>query len=145
MKKNCSLLILIIAAAMNSCDYLDTIPGDAIDNNTFWSTANAAALEQYCNLYYPKLIKGHGDPQSWTIGDMINSEYQSDNLLGSAPSIITFGQNTVLTSNSDWSWSVVRGCNEFLTNYEKSPASISDKRRYAGEMLFSRHSTISIK
>ena len=45
MKKNCSLLILIIAAAMNSCDYLDTIPGDAIDNNTFWSTANAAALE----------------------------------------------------------------------------------------------------
>ncbi len=136
MKKNCSLLILIIAAAMNSCDYLDTIPGDAIDNNTFWSTANAAALEQYCNLYYPKLIKGHGDPQSWTIGDMINSEYQSDNLLGSAPSIITFGQNTVLTSNSDWSWSVVRGCNEFLTNYEKSPASISDKRRYAGEMLF---------
>ena len=94
---------------MNCCDYLDTVPGDAIDSDTFWSTANAPALEQYCNLYYPKIIKGHGDPQSWTIGDTINSEYQSDNLLGSVPRIITYGQITMLTSNSDWNWSVVRG------------------------------------
>ena len=136
MRKYYSILILTIAAIMNSCDYLDTVPGDAIDSDTFWSTANAPALEQYCNLYYPKIIKGHGDPQSWTIGDMINSEYQSDNLLGSAPRIITYGQNTMLTSNSDWNWSVVRGCNEFLMNYEKSPASVSDKEKYAGEILF---------
>lgn len=127
----CSLCLLL-----SGCNYLDTEPGDAISSDYFWETANAAALEQYCNLYYPKLIKGHGDPLAWNIGSMILAEYQSDVLLGSGASAITFGQNTKLTGNSDWSWSTVRGCNDFLQNYQRSPASEMDKNKYAGEILF---------
>lgn len=135
-KRYCYILLYFVAAFVSSCNYLDTVPGDSINGSTFWSTADAAALEQYCNLYYPKIIKGHGDPQSWSGSDMLNWEAQSDNLLPSAPPLITYGQNNLLTSNSDWNWTVVRGCNDFLKNYEKSPASNTDKDKYAGEILF---------
>ena len=136
MKQYIISLICSSCLLLSSCNYLDTEPGDAISSDHFWETANAAALEQYCNLYYPKLIKGHGDPLAWNIGSMISQEYQSDNLLASGASAITFGQNTKLTSNSDWNWSTVRGCNAFLQNYQKSPASEMDKKKYAGEILF---------
>ena len=120
MKQYIISLICSSCLLLSSCNYLDTEPGDAISSDHFWETANAAALDQYCNLYYPKLIKGHGDPLAWNIGSMISQEYQSDNLLASGASAITFGQNTKLTSNSDWNWSTVRGCNAFLQNYQKS-------------------------
>lgn len=67
---------------------------------------------------------------------MIESDYKSDNLLGPSANIITFGQSSTLITSSDWDWSIVRGCNEFLQNYDRSPASNIDKKRYAGEMLF---------
>ena len=67
---------------------------------------------------------------------MIESEYQSDNLLGASANLITFGQSTVQITSSHWNWSVIRGCNEFLNNYDRSPASETDKRKYAGEILF---------
>lgn len=136
MKQYIILFICSSCLLLSGCNYLDTEPDDAISSDRFWETANAAALEQYCNLYYPKLIKGHGDPLEWNIGNMISAEYQSDNLLSSGASAITFGQNTKLPSNSDWSWSTVRGCNAFLQNYQKSPASEIDKQKYAGEILF---------
>ena len=136
MKKYIFSCICILCLSLSGCDYLDTEPGDAISSDRFWETSNAAALEQYCNLYYPKLIKGHGDPLSWNIGNMIMQEYQSDNLLAAGASSITFGQNTVMTSSADWDWSTVRGCNAFLENYEKSPASDIDKKKFAGEILF---------
>lgn len=136
MKKYIFSCICILCLSLSGCDYLDTEPGDAISSDRFWETSNAAALEQYCNLYYPKLIKGHGDPLSWNIGNMIMQEYQSDNLLAAGASSITFGQNTVMTSSTDWDWSTVRGCNAFLENYEKSPASDIDKKKFAGEILF---------
>lgn len=127
----CALCLLL-----SGCNYLDTEPGDAISSDHFWETANAAALEQYCNLYYPKLIKGHGDPLAWDLGTMIQTEYQSDNLLSAGANSITYGQNTKQTSNSDWNWSTIRGCNDFLQNYQRSPASEMDKKKYAGEILF---------
>lgn len=130
------LSLLCLSALFSGCDYLDTEPGDVISTDHFWATANAAALEQYCNRYYPRLILGHGEPQSWGVGAMIDAEMQSDNLLASSPKAITFGQNTVMTSSSDWNWSTIRGCNEFLQNYQKSPASQLDKERFAGEILF---------
>ena len=102
MKKYIFSCICILCLSLSGCDYLDTEPGDAISSDRFWETSNAAALEQYCNLYYPKLIKGHGDPLSWNIGNMIMQEYQSDNLLAAGASSITFGQNTVMTSSADW-------------------------------------------
>ena len=41
-----------------------------------------------------------------------------------------------MTSSADWDWSTVRGCNAFLENYEKSPVSDIDKKKFAGEILF---------
>lgn len=134
MKRYIFSLVCLSSALFAGCDYLETEPGDAIVGDRYWENANSAALEQYCNLYYPKLILGHGDPLSWNIGTMITAEYQSDNLLSSGANSITFGQNVVQTSNSDWNWATIRGCNAFLENYEKSPA--SDKKKYAGEILF---------
>lgn len=136
MKHYIISFVCLLSFLISGCNYLDTEPGDVISSDHFWETSNAAALEQYCNLYYPKLIKGHGDPLSWNLGSMISSEFQSDNLLSAGPSAITFGQNLTLTSSSDWDWSIVRGCNAFLENYQKSPASDTDKKKYAGEILF---------
>lgn len=145
MKQYIISFICFSCLLLSGCNYLDTEPGDAISGDYFWETANAAALEQYCNLYYPKLIKGHGDPLSWNVGAMIMADYQSDNILVSGGSSITYGQNTKLTSNSDWNWSTVRGCNSFLQNYQRSPASEMDKKKYAGKSYFSKHSIIIIK
>lgn len=136
MKHYIISFVCLLSFLISGCNYLDTEPGDVISSDHFWETSNAAALEQYCNLYYPKLIKGHGDPLSWNLGSMISSEFQSDNLLSAGPSAITFGQNLTLTSSSDWNWSIVRGCNAFLENYQKSQASDTDKKKYAGEILF---------
>lgn len=136
MKHYIISFVCLLSFLISGCNYLDTEPGDVISSDHFWETSNAAALEQYCNLYYPKLIKGHGDPLSWNLGSMISSEFQSDNLLSAGPSAITFGQNLTLASSSDWNWSIVRGCNAFLENYQKSPASDTDKKKYAGEILF---------
>ena len=128
--------VCLLSFLFSGCNYLDTEPGDVIFSDHFWKTSNAAALEQYCNLYYPRLIKGHGDPLAWNLGSMITAEFQSDNLLSAGPSAITFGQNVVMTKSADWDWSIIRGCNAFLENYQKSPASDIDKKKYAGEILF---------
>lgn len=136
MKKYIISSICLFSALLSGCDYLDTEPGDVIGGDHFWETANAAAFEQYCNTYYPKLIKGHGDPNGWDQGPMVTQEYQSDNLLSAGANSITFGQNTKTNSNGEWSWSTIRGCNAFLQNYWRSSASETDKRKYAGEILF---------
>ena len=128
--------ICLLCFLLGGCNYLETEPGDVITGNRFWETANAVALEQYCNIYYPKLIIGHGDPNGWDSGDMIKQEYQSDNLLGGGQNVYTFGQNSATTVNKNWDWETVRGCNAFLENYHRSPASELDKKKYAGEILF---------
>lgn len=57
MKQYIISFICFSCLLLSGCNYLDTEPGDAISGDYFWETANAAALEQYCNLYYPKLLK----------------------------------------------------------------------------------------
>ena len=96
--------ICLLCFLLGGCNYLETEPGDVITGNRFWETANAVALEQYCNIYYPKLIIGHGDPNGWDSGDMIKQEYQSDNLLGGGQNVYTFGQNSATTVNKNWDW-----------------------------------------
>lgn len=136
MKHYIISFVCLLSLLFSGCNYLETEPGDVIVGERFWETSNAASLEQYCNQYYPKLIKGHGDPLSWNLGPMISDEFQSDNLLSSGPNAVTFGQNLVLTQSDFWDWSIIRGCNVFLENYQKSPASDMDKKKYAGEILF---------
>ena len=102
--KKISTIILTFACILTGCNYLDTVPGDSMTGDTFWSTADAVALRQYCNTYYPRLIVGHGDPNGWTCGDMIVGEYQSDNLLSTGQNALTYGQNTINNSDSRWNW-----------------------------------------
>lgn len=136
MKKNI-LLISLMALAMQGCDYLDRDPLDFISKDNFFATAGGDGLQQYCNNFYPKLIVGHGDPQSYNFG-MLEADFQSDNIYTWEYNKISFGQHVAPTSakNTTWDWSIIRACNDFMANYEKSPAAKDLKERYAGEILF---------
>lgn len=136
MKKYKSLFLMWIFTLIISCNYLDVEPGDTITENRFWSTANGVALEQYCHTYYPRLVIGHGDPNSWDQSPMLSGDLQSDNLLETGVNQVAFGRNVKNHSDGAWNWSIIRGCNAFLENYMRTPASASDKKHYAGEIYF---------
>ena len=52
MKKIFVYLSIVPGLLLASCeDYLDLQPEDVIESNHYWETANASALEQYCNTY----------------------------------------------------------------------------------------------
>ncbi|MGI6073474.1 MAG: RagB/SusD family nutrient uptake outer membrane protein [Fermentimonas sp.] len=135
MKKYIYLLTSVLLL-LSSCNYLDVEPGDTITEDRFWSTANGVALEQYCHTYYPSLVIGHGNPNSWDPSPMIAGDLQSDNLLSGGANQIAYGKNVKSHTDGAWRWSVIRGCNAFLENYMRSPASPSEKRHYAGEIYF---------
>lgn len=137
MKKIHILLITGLALTFSGCDFLDKVPEDVIVTDKFFSSADAAALEQYCNGLYPNLIQGHGDPQTYTYG-MMERELQSDNMYPWDKNDISFGHQTAPTEAKDteWKWENIRTCNNFLQNYKRSPVSETVKNRYAGEILF---------
>ena len=135
MKKINILFGGLLLLAVQSCNVLDKSPLDTIDTQRYFSSANAAALEQYCNDLYPKLIKGHGDPQTYGFG-MMETDFQSDDLLPWDMNSIAFSQHTISTKDDEWKWENIRACNDFLANYELSPEIESVKQRYAGEILF---------
>lgn len=128
---------LFVLAAVSSCDYLDLEPLDAIGSDQFYETANAVALEQYCNDFYPKLIVGYGAPQSYDWG-MLGEDESGDDLLPWDRNATSFGLRTVPSSasNTQWQWVNIRACNDFLNNYQRSPETDEVKHRYAGEILF---------
>ena len=78
MKKTI-LYATLLALSFQSCDYLDREPLDSVTKDQFFTTATGTALQQYCNNFYPKLIKGHGDPLSYSFG-MLEKEFESDNI-----------------------------------------------------------------
>ena len=124
-------------AALSACDYLDLEPLDAIGTDQFYETANAIALEQYCNDLYPKLITGYGAPNSYDWG-MFGEDESGDDHLPWDRNTTSFGLRTVPSSasNTQWTWTNIRACNDFLNNYMRSPESDEVKHRYAGEILF---------
>ena len=128
---------LFVLAAVSSCDYLDLEPLDAIGSDQFYETANAVALEQYCNDFYPKLIVGYGAPASYDWG-MFGEDESGDDHLPWERNSTSFGLRTVPSSASgtQWQWVNIRACNDFLNNYQRSPETDEVKHRYAGEILF---------
>ncbi|MEG1616714.1 MAG: RagB/SusD family nutrient uptake outer membrane protein [Bacteroidales bacterium] len=122
---------------ISSCDVLDKEPMDTIGENTFFETADAAAFEQYCNWFYPRLIKGHGDPNNYTLG-MLETDYNSDNMYPWNYNTTAFGHHVAPTSKSgtEWQWENLRAANNFLNNYHRSPEKEEAKQRYAGEVMF---------
>lgn len=128
---------LFALAAVSSCDYLDLEPLDVIGSDQFYETANAVALEQYCNDLYPKLIVGYGAPNGYSFG-MLGDDEAADDFLPWERNTTSFGLRTVPTSASgtEWQWVNIRACNDFLNNYQRSPETDEVKHRYAGEILF---------
>lgn len=135
MKKINILLGGLLILAAQSCDVLDKEPLDTISTEQYFKSANEAALAQYCNDLYPKLIKGHGDPNSYSFG-MMEGDYQSDNILPWEMNSVAFSQHTIKSTHDEWKWENIRACNDFLANYELSPETEATKQRYAGEILF---------
>lgn len=135
MKKINLLIGGLLILTAQGCDVLDKEPLDTISTEQYFKTANAAALEQYCNDLYPKLIKGHGDPNGYGFG-MIENDFSSDNILPWEMNSVAFSQHTIKSTHDEWKWENIRACNDFLKNYELAPESESVKHRYAGEILF---------
>ncbi|MCQ6453590.1 hypothetical protein NPN23_24175, partial [Vibrio parahaemolyticus] len=69
------------------------------------------ALQQYCNNFYPKLIKGHGDPLSYSFG-MLEKEFESDNIFTWEYNVNSFGLHVSPTEAIDtvWQWVFILGC-----------------------------------
>lgn len=137
MKKIYLAMGCIAALSLHSCDFLDREPMDAVSKDQFFETANATSLEQYCNDFYPKLIKGHGDPNAYGFG-ILGNDFNSDDILPWDRNTTSFGLHTAPTEKKDteWQWENIRACNDFLDNYMKSPESDVVKQRYAGIILF---------
>lgn len=135
MKKINILIGGLLLLAAQSCDVLDKEPLDTISTKQYFSTANASALEQYCNDLYPKMISGHGDPNTYGYG-MMEIDFQSDDILPWDMNTIAFSQQTINTKDDAWKWENIRACNIFMENYVFSPEKESVKQRYAGEILF---------
>ena len=135
MKKINILLGGLLFLAVQSCDVLDKEPLDTISTKQYFSSANASALEQYCNDLYPKLIKGHGDPNTYGFG-MMETDFQSDDILPWDMNEVAFSQQTIKAKDDEWKWENIRACNDFLENYELSPETDAVKHQYAGEILF---------
>lgn len=136
MKKIISIILPVLGLMSVSCSYLDTIPGDSLTGEHFWLTADDDALQQYCRTYYPRVIKGHGNPNGWDCGDMFKEEYKSDNIYPGSQNKFSYGHNILRNSDEQWNWEVIRACNTFIENYQKSPASKAGKDFAAGQMYF---------
>lgn len=137
MKKIQILLIGLFALGFWSCD-LKEEPTDVLEKGKIFKTADANALEQYCNWFYPKMIVGHGAPQDYTMGGMLNLDADADYMLTWEKNDVAFGHNIAPTNAKDtpWNWEVIRAANDFLANYNLSPEPQSVKERYAGQVLF---------
>ena len=119
MKKIIILGLGVAAFFMQGCDFLDRTPEDIIETGKFFESANANALEQYCNDFYPKLINGHGAPKGYN--SMLEDDWNSDNILPWEKNDVSFGHQIAVKNasdeGSDWKWENIRACNEFLMNY----------------------------
>lgn len=93
MKKIFIYISIVPSLLLASCeDYLDLKPEDVIESNHYWETANASALEQYCNTFYPKLIIGQGNPNTDGAIEFISKDCQSDNIYSTGANTIAWGQ-----------------------------------------------------
>ena len=118
MKKSIILFGGLLFLTTQSCDVLDKEPLDSISTQQYFANANAQALEQYCNDLYPKLITGHGNPNEYNFG-MMETDFQSDDLLPWAANSVAFLQQTMTIGNGKIFVLVMLLCK--ITNYPRKP------------------------
>ncbi|MDD4159245.1 MAG: RagB/SusD family nutrient uptake outer membrane protein, partial [Proteiniphilum sp.] len=92
MKKINIFILVLSVLAFVGCDF-NELPTDKLEKERFFKTANASALEQYCNWFYPKLITGHGAPQDYTMGGMLNLDANADQMLSWEKNDVAFGHH----------------------------------------------------
>lgn len=129
MKKLIQFTLLFIIVMSVGCkdDYLDIVPQDKIDAQSFFNTATD--LEVYTNGFYEML------PTTEVYTDDANS----DNLVPLIVSDRAKGARIVPVARGagGWNWANLRSINFFLANYEKCPDQAA-KLKYSGIARFFR-------
>ena len=129
-KKILTIVFIALVMAMTSCeDLLDISPKDTLTDKTL--AFSQTEMEMYCNQYYPSL-PGALSWWAWV------SDGASDNDVpaGYGWNGLTFGTQTVPSSDGTWSFSTIRSVNFFLENCNKSQEPASTLDIYVGEILF---------
>lgn len=154
--KNCALLVAatLIGTSCND-SFLDRQPTHDLNKGVYWKTLND--LEVFTNGIYNEAANNTGgyyfllgftnDPYSGKTMGVIVQEAMTDNYASKDgaqtwASAIAAGKENKPSGNPSnyggWRWSILRRCNEMLTNYEKVSAKQEEKDKYAGEALFFR-------
>lgn len=130
-----------------SCsDYLDTLPGDKLDDATVWANPTLAKGFVF-NIY-----KGIPYPYQWYMSASLVDEavpIQNDGVVGKVVnSQLTAEDQGVFANNwaaamENWWWksaySNIRACNKFFENIEKTPfTNDKEKQQLIGEVHFLR-------
>jgi len=131
VKYTCCLFLLIILAGCND-EFMDRFPTDSIVEENFWNNENE--LKQYVNSFYQSCdaFAGHGTAHE--MSPMLTGDYQSDNLVPVNYNVVAAGEHVVPPTGGGWNWDFIRGCNYFLTRYDRAAISQEQKDRYAGEV-----------
>lgn len=159
MKKIVKKCTLLLAAALmgTSCNdsFLDRQPTNDLNKNVYWRTLSD--LEVFTNGIYNEAASNTGgyyfllgftnDPYSGKTMSAVVQETMTDNYASKDgaqtwASAIAAGKETKPTGNPSnyggWRWTLLRRCNEILTNYHTVVAKEEEKNWYAGEALFFR-------
>ncbi|RYY01001.1 MAG: RagB/SusD family nutrient uptake outer membrane protein [Gammaproteobacteria bacterium] len=134
MKKILIIVVGIACVSVAGCkkDFLDVIPPDKIDAQSFFNTATD--LQVYTNRFYDLL------PQpSSTIYTLYTDDASSDNII---PLLLTDRVKgarvvPVARGTGGWNFTTLRSINYFLENYQKCPDEAA-KKKYGGIARFFR-------
>lgn len=147
MKQLFITISCILLLGLTSCsDYLNTVPGDKLDDNTLWS--NPSLVEGFVFHIY----QGVPYPYQWYLSASLVDEavpIQNDGIITKVQmSSLTSDDQGAFAANwaatmENWWWksvySNIRSCNVFFTNIEKTNfTNDADKQQLIGEVHFLR-------
>ena len=146
MKKNKILLIILFAAGVSSCNYLDVIPDDVPTiEMAFTTRENAGKFLETCYSYIPSHGNIFGSPALETNDEVwlcAEKTYYFSN--GTSFAIAKGFQNTGTPHLDFWSggtdannlYIALRDCNVFLENVDNVPnMTMSEKTQWKAEVL----------
>ncbi|VBB44787.1 conserved hypothetical protein [uncultured Paludibacter sp.] len=147
LKQIFTIFIFISFLGLSSCsDYLDTLPGDKLDDATIW--ANPSLVEGFVfNIY-----RGVPYPYQWYMSASLVDEavpIQVDGVVTNVVNCQLTPENQAAFANNwaaameNWWWKSVytniRSCNKFFENVDRTPfANQDEKNQLIGEVHFLR-------
>ncbi|MDR1603033.1 MAG: RagB/SusD family nutrient uptake outer membrane protein [Tannerella sp.] len=126
MKRIYFLFATIVCLGLFSCNITDISPKDSLTDESYWTKPEDLKLyanKLYENLPSPAHLDNTGD-------NFITTNYSS----------LLFNESNVPTNNSgsNWSWTVIRACNFFLTRYQSVQGTEEEINPYVAEVRFFR-------